>query len=135
MKKLLLTAFIALLIPFSLSAQKHAGIGFEAIVHDFGYIVKSEAPLRKHSFKFWNTGDAALHIEGISLGCSCVTAKFPSEAVSPGDTSEIVVIYDGTHQTPSSFQINVFVKSDAETKYSRLILKGNLVNALAGRRE
>ena len=135
MKKLFLLALASLFISFNLSAQKHAEIVFEATVHDFGDIGKSDAPLQKHSFKFWNSGDAALHIEGISSGCPCLTAKYPSDSLSPGDTSEIVVTYDGSRQSPSKFNINVFVQSNAEPKYSRLILKGNLVNALAKKRE
>lgn len=135
MKKQLIAALAGILFSLNLSAQKPAEIYFETASHDFGDISKTEAPVQTCSFRFWNSGDSSLVIRRISTGCPCTTAKFPSEAVAPGDTNQIVVTYNGSHQSLGRFQVDVFLETNSKSKYSVLIIKGNLVNSVAKKPE
>jgi hypothetical protein len=108
-------------------AQKHAEIEFDAYRFNLGTLVKSDA-VRTHVFKFKNTGDAKLVIDHLNVGCPCTEAKYSKKTFLPGESGEIVITYDGTHQTLGSFEIETIVASNASSKYVRLTLAGKLVN-------
>lgn len=88
-------------MPVLLQAKSyHSGIEkndgpkltFKTVIIDYGIIEKNADPLRKFSFK--NTGDEPLLIINAKGSCGCTVPQYPTEAISPGQSSEIEVRYD-----------------------------------------
>ncbi len=67
-------------------------IEFEEKIHDFGKINQGDKV--SHTFKFTNTGNEALIIKNVKTTCGCTVASYPKEAISPGDTGKIDVVFD-----------------------------------------
>jgi len=65
---------------------------FTEEIHEFGTIKSGEKV--KHLFKFTNTGTAPLVIKGAKSTCGCTIPKFPKEAVLPGESGEISVVFN-----------------------------------------
>jgi hypothetical protein len=127
MRKFITVAVLILIFPLFCQAQKQPVIDFDSYRFNLGTLVKKDA-VRTHVFKFKNTGDAKLVIDHLNVGCPCTVAKYSKKTFLPGESGEIVVTYDGTHQSPGSFEIETIVASNASYKYVRLTLAGKLVN-------
>ena len=65
---------------------------FKSEVIDYGIIEKDANPLRNFSFK--NTGDEPLLITNAKGSCGCTVPVYPTQAIAPGESSEIEVRYD-----------------------------------------
>ena len=65
---------------------------FTEEVYEFGTIQSGEKV--EHVFKFTNTGTAPLVIKGAKSTCGCTVPKFPKEAVLPGESGEISVVFN-----------------------------------------
>ncbi len=65
---------------------------FTEEVYNFGTIQSGEKV--EHVFKFTNTGTAPLVIEGAKSTCGCTVPRFPKEAVLPGQSAEISVVFN-----------------------------------------
>jgi len=65
---------------------------FTEEVYDFGTIQSGEKV--EHVFKFTNTGTAPLVIKGAKSTCGCTVPRFPKEAVLPGQSAEISVVFN-----------------------------------------
>lgn len=60
-------------------------------VHDFGNVdLNSE---NAYSFEFKNTGTEPLNIENARGSCGCTVPNWPREAIMPGETGTIDVVY------------------------------------------
>lgn len=66
-------------------------IVFEKESHDFGNVKKGETV--EHTFKFTNIGKKELVVEFASGSCGCTVPDYPKEAIAPGQTGEIKVVY------------------------------------------
>ncbi|SDS67800.1 DUF1573 domain-containing protein [Gramella sp. MAR_2010_147] len=70
-------------------------ITFEETEFDFGNIAKGTNV--EHVFKFTNTGDAPLVITNASSSCGCTVPTYPkNETISPGESSEMLVKFNGS---------------------------------------
>lgn len=67
-------------------------MSFEEESFDFGEISQGEKV--EHSFKFTNTGNADLIISSATGSCGCTVPSYPKEPIKPGQTSEIMVVFD-----------------------------------------
>ena len=65
---------------------------FEEESFDFGEISQGEKV--EHRFAFTNNGDADLIISTATGSCGCTVPSFPKEPIAPGQTSEILVVFD-----------------------------------------
>tara|TARA_B100001057_G_scaffold214114_1_gene214486 strand:+ start:1092 stop:1646 length:555 start_codon:yes stop_codon:yes gene_type:complete len=66
-------------------------INFEKEIHEFGNVnVNSE---NKYSFKFTNTGNEPLKITNAKGSCGCTVPNWPKDAIMPGATEEIDIIF------------------------------------------
>ncbi len=83
-------------------------IEFETNLIDFGKIV-SDAPMAGH-FKFKNTGDAPLVIEGVAPSCECTEAKAIPEKLAPGESGIIKFTIKMEHAL--SAQRHIIVRSN-----------------------
>ncbi|MEO1714689.1 MAG: DUF1573 domain-containing protein [Bacteroidota bacterium] len=67
---------------------------FDESFIDFGTI--AEGDTRTHTFTFTNTGDADLLIDFASGSCGCTVPEWPEEAIAPGGTGKITIVYDSS---------------------------------------
>lgn len=66
-------------------------IVFEKESHDFGNVKKGQTV--EHTFKFKNVGKEKLVVEFASGSCGCTVPDYPKNAIAPGATGEIKVVY------------------------------------------
>ena len=67
-------------------------MSFEEDSYDFGEISQGEKV--EHAFTFENTGDADLIISSATGSCGCTVPSYPKEPIKPGQTAEILVVFD-----------------------------------------
>ncbi len=65
---------------------------FETIDHDFGTI--KEGDVVEYTYKFKNTGEAPLIIQGAQGSCGCTVPQWPKEPVPVGGTGIIKAKFD-----------------------------------------
>lgn len=69
-----------------------AVISFEKTEHSFGSIITGERVA--YGFRFTNTGTSPLIITGIRSGCGCTVGDYPRDALKPGESGRISVIFN-----------------------------------------
>ena len=79
-------------------------------IHDFGAIAEADGPA-DHTFRFTNAGDAPLQLTEVHAACGCTTPDWTSEAVAPGATGEVCVVYDPDGR-PGDFEKTVSVVAE-----------------------
>ncbi len=67
-------------------------IKFDKDEYDFGKIMDGEKVT--HIFKFKNTGNEPLIISDAKASCGCTVPDWPRDAIAPGKSGEIKVVYD-----------------------------------------
>ena len=78
-------------------AKNFGAMEFEKTEHDFGTI--EEGDQVETTFKFTNTGTAALLISGIKGSCGCtVPNDWPKEPIAPGADGQFTVKYNSTNK-------------------------------------
>ena len=128
MTRVPLLLLLALLV--SLPGQAQARLVFEAPVHDFGAIAEADGPASQ-AFRFTNAGDAPLRLTEVHAACGCTTPDWTSEAVAPGASGEVRVVYDPAGR-PGDFEKTVSVVADgAEPSAVTLRITGVVRPALA----
>lgn len=103
-------------------------ITFESSVVDFGNVVEGSEQIR--TFKFTNTGTAALIISSIKGQCGCTTINdsWPKEPIEPGGSGEFQVKYD-TKSRVGQFDKKIIITSNATTPVVEVRIKGNVTAA------
>ena len=87
---------------------------FEESQFDFGTIDQN-TPV-EHVFKFKNTGDAPLMIVDAKSSCGCTVPEYTKEPVSPGDTGELLVKFNGAGQNQVSKTVTIVTNTKAGTE-------------------
>ncbi|HEX9953491.1 MAG TPA: DUF1573 domain-containing protein [Rubricoccaceae bacterium] len=77
--------------------------------HDFARI--DEGPVATTTFAFTNTGDRPVRLVEVRPSCGCTTPEYPTGAIAPGATAEIVVAY-ASEGRPGPFEKHVTVVTD-----------------------
>ena len=75
-------------------ATQFPQIKFEETTHDFGEIKQGVEVQTLFNFK--NTGKVPLVITNASSSCGCTVPEYPKEAIAPGATGAIKVVYNGS---------------------------------------
>ena len=75
-------------------ANQFPQIKFEETTHDFGEIKQGVEVQTLFNFK--NTGKVPLVITNASSSCGCTVPEYPKEAIAPGATGAIKVVYNGS---------------------------------------
>ena len=75
-------------------ATQFPQIKFEETTHDFGEI-KQNVEVQT-LFQFKNTGKVPLVITNASSSCGCTFPEYPKEAIAPGVSGAIKVVYNGS---------------------------------------
>lgn len=91
---------------------------FEKSEHDFGTI--EQGTPQETSFKFTNTGNAPLIITDAKSSCGCTVPNPPKEPIAPGETSELVVKFNGSGQNQVTKTITVTANTEKGSELLRI---------------
>jgi len=71
-------------------------ISFESTVFNWGEIKPGEKI--QNVFKFQNTGEEPIVITNAKGSCGCTVPKWPTEPIMPGETAEILVLFNSKNK-------------------------------------
>lgn len=135
MKKILLTALVALVATFSYAQNdgevelvNGPVITFEEKVHDFGDQIPKGSKDVECEFVFTNTGNEPLILSNVRANCGCTTPSWERQPVLPGKQGKIKAKYTTTHRV-SKFRKQITVSSNAKNGSQILTIKGTVVEA------
>ncbi|QWX82743.1 DUF1573 domain-containing protein [Cellulophaga sp. HaHaR_3_176] len=100
------------------AAKKLPVMSFEKVEHDFGNIVQNTP--QETVFTFKNTGDAPLIITDAKSTCGCTVPKKPNGPISPGETGELVVNFNGSGANAVTKVITVTANTAKGTEQLRI---------------
>ncbi len=100
-------------------------ISFPSHRHDFGNIY--EGTEVTHEFTVKNDGDGPLVISRVKASCGCTVPTKPEEAIEPGDTAQIKVIFNSKKRKGEQKKdISVF-SNDPERPMMKLQIQANVI--------
>ncbi len=99
-------------------------IKFEETEFNFGTIKAGEKV--KHSFIFKNTGKADLFIRKTKATCGCTAVTQSKEAIAPGKSGEIRVVFDSNGKSGSQNKIITVITNSPEKSKILLKIKGSV---------
>lgn len=120
----LLLPFFVLTLAAAPAFAQQGKIVFEEDGYKFGEVEEGEAA--RHVFTFRNEGDAPLRVLSVVPSCGCTTPDWTEEAVAPGETGAITVVYD-SYGRPGPFQKSIAVRSDGEPRLTTLYISGEVI--------
>jgi hypothetical protein len=125
MKKTLLF-MVAVLMTFTVYSQDQKGpvIQFQEKEKDFGSITQGDKV--EHVFTFTNTGDGPLKIQNVAVTCGCTAPNWPKEAIAPGETGELKVVYNSAGKMGTQNPI-IRIYSNATEPIEKVSLKVNVL--------
>lgn len=93
-------------------------MSFETAEHDFGTI--EQGTPQETAFKFTNTGNAPLIITDAKSSCGCTVPNPPKEPIAPGESSELLVKFNGSGQNQVTKTITVTANTEKGTETLRI---------------
>ena len=96
---------------------------FEETTFDFGTV--NEGDKVKHAFKFKNVGTMPLIISYARSTCGCTVPKWPKNAIAPGESSEISVVFNTTKK-PNKQKKPIIITSNAYPSEVKVYLQGTV---------
>ena len=106
-------------------AGAQAVIKFDKTTHNYGKFTE-ESP-QTYVFKFTNTGNEPLVIHQAFASCGCTVPTFTKDAIAPGKSGELKVLYNGKGKLPGYFKKTVSVRSNASNALVRVYIEGEMV--------
>ncbi len=91
---------------------------FEKAEHDFGTIEQGAA--QETAFKFTNTGNAPLIITDAKSSCGCTVPNPPKDPIAPGESSELMVKFNGAGQNQVTKTITVTANTEKGSEILRI---------------
>lgn len=86
-----------------------ASVAFADSVHNFG-VFSADAPARRHTFTFVNTGGSPVSITGVDVSCRCISAGYTREPVRPGGSGQVTLTFDASKSSPGYFNRSARVR-------------------------
>ena len=90
------------------TALAQDALTFDSLVHEFGSVPEGEQAT--HVFAFTNTGAAPLTLTEVQTSCGCTTPEYTTDAVAPGESGSITVVYDSQGR-PGPFTKRITVRA------------------------
>ena len=113
------------LVLMAAPAFAQGRVAFVAEHHDFDRF--DEGDVVTTTFTFTNTGDAPVTLTEVRPSCGCTTPSYPTGAIAPGASGEIVVAYQSEGR-PGPFEKHVTVVArGAEPEVTTLTIVGDVV--------
>ncbi|TRX49840.1 DUF1573 domain-containing protein [Fulvivirga sp. M361] len=106
------------------AAANGAVITFEEDKHDFGDIYQGDKV--EHVFKFENTGTEPLIITNVQTTCGCTAPAWPRDPVTPGQESEIKVVFNSTGKMGRQNKV-ITIVSNAVSPMNRVTIVTNVL--------
>jgi hypothetical protein len=136
MKKLIITAFVAVASLMSLNSNAQTGttipaavvnpnqadISFEKETHDFETIPQGVPA--SYTFVFKNSGKEPLIITNAAAGCGCTTPEWTKEPIKAGGKGYVKATYNAA--SPGPFNKTVTVMSNGKKSSVILYIKGDV---------
>ncbi|PIB27517.1 MULTISPECIES: DUF1573 domain-containing protein [Maribacter] len=91
---------------------------FDKAEHDFGTI--EQGTPQETAFKFTNTGNAPLIITDAKSSCGCTVPNPPKDPIAPGESSELVVKFNGSGQNQVTKTITVTANTEKGSEILRI---------------
>lgn len=123
----IIIAFSAVITAVTSTAQ--ARIEWVETTHDFG-VFREEAGNVTCQMKGVNTGNEPLTILNVRANCGCTVARYSRDAVMPGDTAVVNVVYNADGR-PGRFSKKVYIDTNTDPKRSTLTIKGVVIGTEA----
>jgi beta-glucosidase len=114
MKKLFAIALCAMMAAAPASAQKKSSLAFDAYEWDFGTI-QSAAGAVCHTFSFKNRSKADVKVSTVKPSCECISAVVPEGMVAPGETAEVMVVFQPAKSLGKSFRSVELLDANGQT--------------------
>ncbi len=111
MKKLFLA--LALLAAFASAAWADPSIYVAMPIYNYGTVLDGYAVT--HTFVLENAGDETLEITGVRTSCGCTTTALSTNAIAPGESVELEVVFhtSGYGGRTASKTVNVYSNDPA----------------------
>lgn len=117
------------LTSLSLWAFSQPGLKFREREWDFGEVVEGTLP--EHYFRLYNTGNEDLILSKVQASCGCTSPSWPKEAIAPGDSAEIKVVFNTRGYKNKDFIKSIVVYSNAVARgkvvTDALLIRGHVV--------
>jgi hypothetical protein len=123
LKKASILLFIASFLFVISCAKGFAEMTFEENEFDFGNIVQGDKVV--HDFKFTNTGNTNLVIDGAKGSCGCTVPTYPKEPIEPGKSGSIKVAFD-SHGKMGETKKTVTIMCNVKEKIKILNIKSTI---------
>lgn len=101
-------------------------ISFEETAYDWGEIDAGEKVL--NVFTFTNTGDEPLILSNAKGSCGCTVPAWPKEPIAPGESGEIVVVFDSKGKKNKQSK-RVTITANISPAQTFLTMKGSVIPA------
>ena len=98
----------------SLEKKTPGKIVFDKEIHNFGTLKDGE--IVSYSFTFRNTGGSPFKISKVEKTCGCIDFKYNSNAIEPGETSIIEVIFNTSGEWGNQIKGATVETSEGERK-------------------
>jgi hypothetical protein len=101
-------------------------IEWEKNKHDFGDVVQGTKV--EYTFKFMNSGTAALIITNVEVSCGCTTPKgWPRDPIKPGDRGEILVAFNSASKYGKQNKVLTLVSNAINHDARQLVFTANVI--------
>lgn len=137
MKPLIGTLLLALLFactpktqPESPGADTTGGepkFAIQEEIYNFGTVQSGE--MVSYSFRFSNDGTGNLLITSVETDCGCIQVDYPHEAVKPGDSASIDVLFNTAGEVGQVLK-QISVQTNASKKTRPLMITAKVENEL-----
>ncbi|MDP4185420.1 MAG: DUF1573 domain-containing protein [Bacteroidota bacterium] len=107
----------------SIYSNQPPAFAFTEEMHNFGDL--REGDIVTYAFVFKNKGGKDLIIKSVDVGCSCTKAKWPHEAIRPGQEGEIEVTLDTSGEAGNLWKV-VFVNANTVEQHKELSFTANV---------
>ena len=106
------------------ASKKGAYIQFDNLIFNFDTIIFGQEA--KHDFLFKNTGTDTLKISEVRSTCGCTVPKWNSNAIAPGQSDKITVLYD-SHRS-GGFSKGITIYSNARNNEVIIMIEGEVTD-------
>ena len=109
----------------SLDTVNYTTIQWQDTIQDFGTIREGDSI--RFIYKFSNTGDKPLLLMNVRTSCGCTAARFPQNALFPGEKGEILIVFNSNgHPGPVMKSVTV-VSNTSNNAQHIMVFKGNVL--------
>ncbi len=121
--KLIISAILA--IATLTAAYAEGGARWMQTTYDFGAF-REDSEKTEAIFRLVNDGPDSIAIVSASATCGCTVPYFDKDAIAPGDTASVRVVYNPEGR-PGRFEKQVYVRTTATHERQKLTIKGVVI--------